>query len=633
MAHASLGHSIERSVRLPLRSSQPGLKIPGPQVLPQGVHHRVWSLDHSTLQVEIHPASGGPSRLLPLTPLEGGWHEVIDPDGLAGDRYQFVLPDGTRIADPASRFQPEGVHGPSQVLDDSGLWWTDQAWRRPAFRSLVLYELHVGTFTPEGTFRAAIEKLEYLADLGITAIELMPVAAFAGARNWGYDGVLLWAVHHTYGTPDDLRALVNAAHQHHIAVILDVVYNHLGPDGNPMPGLCSHYFKSDLSTLWGSALNYDGPHCGPVRDFFVLNACHWLDSFHIDGLRLDATHAIHDRSTPHILTEIVAEIHARGCYAIAEDNRNDARLCEPEEAGGHGFDAVWADDFHHALRVSQTHETGAWFADYQGTVEELHEILSAGWLYQGQHSESVGGPRGTPCRHLAPTAFLTCLSNHDQAGNRALGERLHQSISPAAYRALSVLLCLAPYTPMLFMGQEWAASSPFLYFTDHTPELGALITQGRRGEFAGFPEFSDPAALDRIPDPQAPDTFARSQLKWEERTAAHHAGMLQLYRECLRLRRQIPLLNHDPRRAWRTETLPGGILVLHYDGPGRSHSLLIHLEDKPAILPVVEICPQPETRLLLSSNEARFGGEREALSGLPACPLHLSGPEVVLVAR
>lgn len=568
-----------------------------------------------------------------MTAGKDGWHEAIDKDGVPGDRYVFVLPDGTHVADPASRFQPEGVHGPSQVMDDTGVWWTDQAWRRPPFRDLVIYELHVGTFTPEGTFRSAIDRLDYLAELGITAIELMPVAAFAGTRNWGYDGVLLWAVHHTYGTPDDLRMLVNAAHERKIAVILDVVYNHLGPDGNPMPSVCSHYFKQDVKTLWGSALNYDCPHCDPVREFFVLNACHWLDQFHIDGLRLDATHAIHDSSTPHILTEIAAEIQARGCYAIAEDNRNDARVCEPRENGGHGFDALWADDFHHAFRVSQTHEKGSYYSDYQGSVDELHEILSAGWLYQGQHSESFGGPRGTPCRHLPPTAFISCLSNHDQAGNRAMGERLNHIITPEAYRALSALLCLSPFTPMLFMGQEWAASAPFLYFTDHTPELGALVTAGRRNEFAGFPEFSDPAALERIPDPQAIETFQRSQLNWDERSADRHNAVLTLYRECLRLRREIPLLNHDSRRGWRTELLPGGILVVHYDGSASGHSLLIHLEDKPAILPIVEICPQTGSRILFSSNEARFGGEREGIVGLPACPLHLTGPEVVLVAR
>ncbi|MGV3660241.1 MAG: malto-oligosyltrehalose trehalohydrolase [Prosthecobacter sp.] len=602
----------------------------GAEVTRQGTCYKLWAPVARSVKVVVLDADGHALRTLPLQARGDGCFEALDVAGKAGDRYKYRV-DEREIPDPASRFQPEGPHGASMVIDASAFQWSDDGWERPGLRDLILYELHVGTFTAAGTFRAAMEKLPHVKDLGANAIELMPLAEFAGARNWGYDGVGLFAPEHDYGHPDDLRALVNEAHRLGLAVILDVVYNHFGPDGNYLGACIGGYLDEELKTPWGGAIRYGHPDFAPLRKMLVSNVRYWMRDFHMDGFRLDATHAIADESPVHVLQEVTGAIHAEGGIAIAEDSRNDARICEPRGTGGMGFDAVWADDFHHVLRVSQTHETAAYFRDYKGSADELHDILDSGWLYRGQQSASKSVPRGTPCLHLDPTAFVVCISNHDQVGNRALGERLHQSIAPAAYRALSALLCLSPFTPMLFMGQEWAADSPFMFFTDHEPALGALITAGRRQEFAAFPEFSDKDSLEGIPDPQAEGTFARSKLRWEELREKKHAQVLALYRECLRLRRKIPLLCGMARRGWRVERVPQDLLALHYDGEVGGHTLIIHLGPEPAVLPVTEICRSPNARFVLSSHEARFGGLREGLPGLPAGTLHLSGPEVILL--
>lgn len=613
--------------------SEPQPLFMGAKVMREGTRFRAWAPRVQTVEVVILEGSGGIIRSVPLQAEGDGWFHGVDRPGRAGDAYKLRLDREMLVPDPVSRFQPDGPHGASVVVDAGSFPWSDEAWQCPGMRDLVIYELHVGTFTPEGTFKAAIEKLRHVKDLGATAIELMPVAEFAGERNWGYDGVGLFAPEHAYGHPDDLRALVDAAHQEGIAVILDVVYNHFGPDGNYLGACVGEYLDEEAKTPWGGAIRYGHAEFAGLRHMLVENVRYWMRDFHIDGFRVDATHAIFDESSVHILQEVTAAIHAEGGFAIAEDSRNDAMVCEPEAAGGLGFDAVWADDLHHALRVGQTRESASYYGDYSGSADELLEILTSGWLYHGQPRGGHGTPRGTPCQHLEPTAFITCISNHDQVGNRARGERLHQSVTPAAYRALSALLCLCPFTPMLFMGQEWAATTPFLFFTDHHDELGALVTAGRRSEFASFPEFSDAEGEMQIPDPQAEATFTRSKLRWEELQEKVHAQVLALYRECLRWRRQIPLLRGGGRRGWRVERLPQDLIALHYDGEVRGHTLIIHLADEPAILPVAEICRSPEARFALSSNDARFGGEREGLAGLPACTLHLTGPEVILVER
>jgi maltooligosyltrehalose trehalohydrolase len=599
----------------------------------EGTCFRIWAPRASKVEALILRAPSLLLRTVPLTQRESGWFEGMDGEGAAGDLYKLRLDDHTELPDPASRWQPEGPHGPSMVIDGSIFQWNDAQWQSPPLRRLVIYELHVGVFTPEGTFAAAIGKLTHLKNLGVTAIELMPLAEFAGKRNWGYDGTCLYAPSHWYGHPDELRALVNAAHQHGIAVILDVVYNHFGPDGNYLETYAGSYLDESAKTPWGGAIRYGEPDFVPLRQMLVANVQYWMEDFHIDGFRLDAIHAIQDQSSVHILQEITSAVHAKGGLIIAEDNRNEASVCEAVNVGGMGFDAVWADDFHHVTRVGQTQETTGYYQDYSGTIDELFEVLRSGWLYQGQVCKTSGASRGTACGHLMPASFVTCISNHDQVGNRAFGERLHHTISAEAYRALSALLCLSPFTPLLFMGQEWAASTPFQFFTDHKPELGALITEGRRKEFAAFPQFQGEGTTERIPDPQEVATFERSKLRWVEVGEKPHSQVLLLYQECLRLRAQIPLLSTDSRRGFRVEKLAGPLLVMHYDGIGHGHTVIAHLGKERVTVPLDDICPNSPHRLMLSSNENRFGGTKERFAESVTNSLDFDGPEVIVVER
>lgn len=603
----------------------------GAVVTDEGTRFTVWAPKAQNLHVVLGGDDEHPSQRIPCEGVEGGWFEALIPAARHGMLYKFQLDDGLALPDPASRWQPQGPHGPSMIVDSGKFKWGDTDWTRPPMRDLVLYELHIGTFTPEGTFRSAIQKLPHLKALGVNAIELMPVAEWAGMRNWGYDGVCLFAPAHAYGEPDDLRALVEAAHFQGIAVILDVVYNHFGPDGNYFAHFVGDYLDESSKTPWGGAVRYGDPAFAALRETLVCNVEYWMDAFHIDGFRLDATHAIHDESNVHILQEVTGAIHAKDCYAIAEDSRNDASLCEPRGSGGMGFDAVWADDFHHVLRVGQTQESVGYYGDYAGSTKELCEILRSGWWYQGQTRRSKAKAAGSPCLQLPPTCFVVCISNHDQIGNRAFGERLHQCTSMQAYRALSALLCLAPFTPMIFMGQEWAASSPFLFFTDHNQELGRLVTEGRRREFAAFPQFADEAARETIPDPQSVATFLSSKLRWDEIATDPHQGVLSLYQACLALRRTIPLLNAKARRGWRVELLPQDLVVVHYDGEASGHSMIVYLNSEPAVLPLAEVCRQPSARAILSSEEKRFGGRRQNLDEQNHEVLHLQGPELIVV--
>ncbi len=398
-----------------------------------------------------------------------------------------------------------------------------------ALQDTVFYELHVGTFTPEGTYRAAAGKLAYLKDLGITAVELMPLSDFAGNRNWGYDGVAPFAPARCYGSPDDLRAFVDQAHQLGVAVFLDAVYNHFGPDGAYQSAFSSHYFTKHHHTPWGDAINYDDAQCEPVRHYVIESVLRWIYEYHFDGLRLDATSTIKDDSPRHILTELNSaalgasnELHRR-IHIIAEDSRNLAALLQPESAGGKGFAGLWADDFHHQMRRTLTGQNDGYFASVDGSVPSIAKTAKRGW-WRGSSD-----PSGV---HYYQ--FVYCIQNHDQIGNRPLGDRLHHELDWAVYRAATALLLLLPQTPLVFMGQEWAASTPFLYFTDHHAELGSAVTKGRRQEFASFTAFSHA----EIPDPQSTDTFHASKLRWEEVTKEPHASMLRMYRSLLRLRRE-----------------------------------------------------------------------------------------------
>jgi maltooligosyltrehalose trehalohydrolase len=566
-----------------------------------GVHFRVWAADASHVEVVLYDA--GATATFALAPEPGGYFAGRIAGIGPGARYMYRLDGGDPRPDPASRFQPNGVHSVSQVVDPAAFEWTDGDWRGIPLEDAIIYELHVGTATETGTFDALIERLDDLRELGVTVIELMPVADFPGARNWGYDGVNLFAPARAYGGPEALRRLVDAAHARGLAVLLDVVYNHLGPDGNYLRQFSQQYFTDRHHTPWGEALNLDGPGSAPVRAFFMANACYWAHEYHIDGLRLDATHALIDTSATHLLAELADAVHAslppnRHFLLIAENENNDPNLVRRQATGGRrqeagdrkqgtgegkytqhpspnthplGLDAVWADDFHHQLRVALTHEREGYYQDYSGSMADLAATLRQGWFYIGQPSGHLGHPRGAPADDLPLPRFVYCIQNHDQIGNRALGERLEHLIALDAYRAASALLLLGPTTPLLFMGQEWAASTPFLFFTDHNSELGRLVTEGRRAEFADFTAFSG----ELVPDPQARDTFERSKLRWEERLTRPHVGILQLYRNLISLRRRHPALRERGRDTFAVTALGESALALRRHGQTPEDTLLI----------------------------------------------------------
>jgi maltooligosyltrehalose trehalohydrolase len=454
-----------------------------------------------------------------------------------GEDYGFVVDGEGPFPDPRSPWQPQGVHGRSRHVDHARFAWSDAGWRPPRLASALIYELHVGTFSPEGTFDGAAGRLDTLVDLGVTHVELMPVAAFPGERGWGYDGVDLYAPHQAYGGPDGLKRLVDACHARGLAVLMDVVYNHLGPDGNYL-GRFGPYFTDRYRTPWGEAVNFDDAGSDEVRRFFVDNALMWLRDYHCDGLRVDAVHAMLDRSAVHFLEQLTAGVRGleralgRPLAVIAESDLNDPRLLWPVARGGYGMDAQWSEDFHHALHAALTGERNGYYADF-GPLADIARALTAGYVYDGRHSVFRNRRHGRSAEGVPLRRFVGCLQNHDQVGNRALGERIGHLLSPGRLKIGAALALTAPFVPMLFQGEEWNASAPFLYFTDHQdPQLGAAVREGRRHEFAAFgwnPE--------RVPDPQAPDTFRRSVLDWDERSRAPHAEVLGFYRSLIRLRR------------------------------------------------------------------------------------------------
>lgn len=573
------------------------------------MRYRTWC-EHEQVRALLVRPGGEIIRKVSLEPEGEGYFSAIDPAGRAGDLYRYQFNESAGWPDPASRFQPHGVHGPSMVVDPEAFAWSDLDFAAAAFADLVIYELHIGTFTAAGTFRAAIEKLDHLVELGVNAVEIMPIGDFPGDRNWGYDGVSLYAPSRAYGQPDDLRALVDAAHGRGLAVILDVVYNHLGPDGNYVGCYRRDYWNARHKTPWGAGLNFEQP---AVRSFFAENPEYWMREFHIDGFRLDATHAIEDDSERHILAEIAERVQARGGFVIAEDERNEPKLLLPREQDGFGFDGCWADDFHHVVRVMLTQDRESYFGNFDGSLNELAETITHGWLYRGQVQRTNGLPRGAQPVGAGAEQFVYCISNHDQTGNRALGERLGDVISPAAYRAASALLCLVPQTPMLFMGQEWKASTPFQFFTDHSAELGRQITEGRRREFRHFAAFRDPELLTTIPDPQSEATFTRSKLRWSELEEAQPAETLALYREFLQLRRAHPAFRSRSSDDWCVVSLDPGLLAVLY---GRNQDYLlavvIDLTGGHGSVALDQLLVGPgngrQWQPLLSSNEERFGG-------------------------
>jgi maltooligosyltrehalose trehalohydrolase len=476
---------------------------------------------------------------------EGWWILRLDHAG-PGTRYGFSLDGGPPRPDPRSASQPDGTDGLSEVVDHTSFEWTDSGWRGVSLRGAVLYELHVGTFTPAGTFDAAIERIPHLVELGIDAIELLPVVEFSGTRGWGYDGVDLFAPHHVYGGPDGLKRLIDACHRHGIGVVLDVVYNHVGPAGNRL-GEFGPYFSERHRTNWGDAVNFDGPGSDEVRRFVIDNALMWMHDYHVDGLRLDAVHAIVDESARHVLEEIAAEVDAlavhvrRPLFLIAECDLNDPRFVRSRDAGGYGFDSAWADEWHHALHAALTNDRTGYYEDF-GTLAALAKALRQAWVYDGTWSQHRQRHHGRSPAGLAGHQFVVCTQNHDQVGNRAAGERSSALMSEGRMRVAAALLLAGPFTPMLFQGEEWGATTPFQYFTDHRdPDLAAAVSRGRRDEFANVGW--DP---DDVPDPQELETFDRSKLDWHETDEAAHAAVLAWYRELIALRRQIPALS-DPR--------------------------------------------------------------------------------------
>jgi malto-oligosyltrehalose trehalohydrolase len=506
------------------------------------VRFRLWA--PAAHQVELCFGESNSSARLSLDRYDDGWFELVTDAAGPGTRYRFRIDGGQEVPDPASRFQPEDVHGPSEVIDPTSFDWTDDTWRGRRWEEAVIYELHVGAFSSASTFSAVGERLDYLADMGITAIELMPVADFPGRRNWGYDGVFPFAPDGTYGHPEDLKRLVSSAHARGLMVLLDVVYNHFGPEGNYLNCYAPQFFTDRHKTPWGNGINFDGPESRAVRDFFIHNALYWLTEFHLDGLRLDAVHAITDNSPYHILSELADAVRRsvgpdRHIHLILENDRNQARyLQRTKSCQVQAYSAQWNDDIHHALHVLITGEQDGYYSDHSDRpLAQLGRCLVEGFAYQGEQSLFRNGEaRGERTAGLPPGAFVSFLQNHDQIGNRAFGERVTTIADPRAVRAAMAILLLAPSPPLLFMGEEFGAKTPFLFFCDFEKGLAEAVAAGRRNEFARFTRFSDPAARAGIPDPNASTTFEASRLDWDDLAQPHHRDWLSFYRQLLQLR-------------------------------------------------------------------------------------------------
>jgi len=584
-----------------------------------GVHFRVWAPRAQGVTVVL--GAGGDDGGTALSAETSGYFSGFVPEAAEGTLYRFRLDKSGPYPDPASRFQPEGPSGPSRVVDPATFRWTDAGWTGAPLREQVIYELHVGTFTPEGTWEAARKRLGDLGDLGVTCIEMMPVAEFPGRFGWGYDGVNLFAPTRLYGEPDDLRRFVDEAHGHGLAVILDVVYNHFGPDGNYLREFSADYFTDRHKTDWGEAINFDGPGSEPVRELFLANARAWIDEFHMDGLRLDATQSIFDESGEHVLAAIGREVRAaargRETIIVAENEPQQTRLVRPVERGGYGLDGLWNDDLHHSAMVALTGKREAYYTDYRGTPQELISAVKWGYLYQGQRYKWQRSRRGTPALDLPPSAFVAFIENHDQVANSALGQRVHQMTSPGCYRAMTAFLLLSPPTPMLFQGQEFASSSPFLYFADHRGELGDKVRQGRAAFLTQFPSIATPEMMATLPDPSDPGTFERCKVDFAER--GRHESIYAMHRDLIRLRRRDPVF-----RAQRPRGVDGAVLgpeafVLRFfatpspeeDG-GADRLLLVNLGVDLALDPAPEplLAPPADTlwRILWSSDDVAYGG-------------------------
>ena len=587
----------------------------GAEVMAGGiVHFRVWAPDAVTVDVVV----GG--RTIALTREPDGYFSN-EGAGQAGDRYGLRVDGSEKLyPDPASRFQPDGPHGLSQIIDPTTFAWTDSAWKGVPLAGQVLYELHTGTFTQQGTWTAAAGELPELAALGITVIEVMPLAEFEGRFGWGYDGVDLFAPSHLYGAPDDFRAFVDRAHSLGIAVILDVVYNHLGPVGNYLRAFAKAYFTDRYENEWGDAINFDGDDAGPVREFFAANAGYWIDEFHLDGLRLDATQQIFDRSPKNVMMEIGERVRekaaGRQTIIVAENEPQDTRLVRPIAHGGYGLDALWNDDFHHSAMVGLTGRAEAYYSDTLGRPQEFISAAKYGYLFQGQYYHWQRQPRGTPALDLHPARFVLFLQNHDQVANSARGLRGHMLASPAKWRALTALLLLMPGTPMLFQGQEFAASSPFLYFADLDDELAAAVKKGRAEFLSQFPSIVDYARRHPLDDPNDERVFVRCKLDFAERET--NAATYALHRDLLRLRRETAAFRSQRPGGVDGAVLTEAAFVLRFftEDADDARLLIVNLGRDTSVSSLAEplTAPPPGRDWMVewSSEDPRYGG-----GGLP----------------
>ncbi len=604
--------SEKRSVsrRLPVGAeAQPG----------GGVHFRVWAPDHARVTLAFDEGTvSGPAELA-LQPEAGGYFSVFAPAAAHGTRYRFRLDEDTTLyPDLASRFQPDGPHGPSEVVDPTRFAWTDAEWRGVSLHGQVVYEMHLGTFTPEGTFAAAARELAELKRIGVTIVEVMPVAEFPGRFGWGYDGVDLFAPTRLYGAPDDVRQFVDDAHRLGMAVILDVVYNHVGPDGAYFRAFARSFFTDRYENEWGEALNFDGADAAPVREFFVSNAGYWIDEFHFDGLRLDATQSIHDASAEHVIADIGRRARAaaggRAIVLIAENETQDTRLARPLGEGGYGLDGLWNDDLHHTLVVALTGHNEAYYSDYLGRPQELISAAKYGYLYQGQYYAWQKKARGKPAWGLPPEAFVAYIENHDQVANSGFGRRLAALTSPGRLRAATAYLLLGPSTPMLFQGQEFWASSPFLFFADHQDELGQAVRRGRGQFLAQFPSLAGDEMQRRLADPSDPATFERCKLRFSERES--HAPAYRMHADLLALRRSEPAFRCQGARMVDGAVIGDEAFVLRFfseQGHGQDLVLMVNfgrdLSLQCAIDPLLATADGTAWQVLWSSEDPRYGGQ------------------------
>jgi maltooligosyltrehalose trehalohydrolase len=599
------------------------------------VHFRVWAPACKEVSLVLN------SESTHGLPHEGeGYFSALVPQVRAGDLYHFRIDGaGHRYPDPASRFQPDGPHGPSQVIDPSTFKWSDPAWAGVGAADQVLYEVHVGTFTREGTWAAAMDKLPRLAEMGITCLEVMPVSEFPGNFGWGYDGVDLFAPTRLYGKPDDFRRFVDRAHGVGIGVILDVVYNHIGPDGNYLKAFSRDYFSTRHKTDWGEAINYDGKSSGPVREFFISNARYWIDEFHLDGFRFDATQNIYDDSKDHVLAAITRAAResagGRRIYLIAENEPQETRIVRPQSSGGFGMDGLWNDDFHHSALVRISGHNEAYYSDYLGKAGEFVAACKWGYLYQGQPFTWQKKRRGTPALDLPPTAFVNFIENHDQLANFAHGMRARQMCGPGVYRAMTALLLLAPQTPMLFQGQEFGASSPFVYFADHHEELAKLVRKGR-GEFMKqFPSHTCKEMESRLPDPGDVRIFERCKLEWSE--WERNGEIVALYRDLLKVRHEDPVLRVRRARGVDGAVLSGDAFVLRFfaDRAEDDRLLLVNFGTDLLLAPAPEPLLAPpagrEWRAMLLTEDPKYGGNGTSPLESPETGWRVRGQAAVLM--